>query len=111
MSTPDFRGDYPATVWSFLLVSLLSHSLLDSLTTGGKGVGWLWPWRDERFFALWQVIRVAPFKLEAYLTARGEAVILSELYWVWLPGVVLMRVLILLRPIVANRYLQHQSSR
>ncbi len=40
-----------ATVWSFLLVSLLSHSLLDSLTTGGKGVGWLWPWRDERFFA------------------------------------------------------------
>jgi inner membrane protein len=36
------------------------------------------------------VIRVAPFKLEEYLTARGEAVILSELYWVWLPGVVLM---------------------
>ena len=33
---------------------------------------------------------VAPFKLEAYLTARGEAVILSELYWVWLPGVVLV---------------------
>jgi hypothetical protein len=69
---------------------LLSHSLLDSLTTGGKGVGWLWPWREERFFAPWQVIRVAPFKLEAYLTARGEAVILSELYWVWLPGVLLM---------------------
>ncbi len=84
---------HAVTVWSFLLVSLLSHSLLDSLTTGGKGVGWLWPWRDERFFAPWQVIRVAPFKLEAYLTARGEAVILSELYWVWLPGVVLMLVL------------------
>lgn len=59
-----------------------------------KGGCLLWPWRDERFFAPWQVIRVAPFKLEAYLTARGEAVILSELYWVWLPGVVLMLVLI-----------------
>lgn len=58
-----------------------------------QGGGWLWPWRDERFFAPWQVIRVAPFKLEAYLTARGEAVILSELYWVWLPGIVLMLVL------------------
>jgi len=81
------------TSGSFLLVSLLSHSLLDSLTTGGKGVGWLWPWRDERFFAPWQVIRVAPFKLEAYLTPRGEAVILSELYRVWLPGVLLMLVL------------------
>lgn len=34
-----------------LTVSLLSHSLLDSVTTGGKGVGWLWPWSDERFFA------------------------------------------------------------
>lgn len=74
----------------YRLVSLLSHRLLYSLTTGGKGVGWLWPWRDERFFAPWQVIRVAPFKLEVYFTARGEAVILSELYWVWLLGVVLM---------------------
>ena len=27
-------------VWSFLTVSLLSHSLLDSVTTGGMGVGW-----------------------------------------------------------------------
>ena len=34
--------------WLFLTVSLLSHSLLDSITTGGKGVGWLWPWSDER---------------------------------------------------------------
>ncbi|MBL0449747.1 metal-dependent hydrolase [Aeromonas caviae] len=42
------------------MVSLLSHSLLDSFTTGGKGVGWLWPWRDERFFVPWQLIRVAP---------------------------------------------------
>lgn len=32
-----------------LTVSLLSHSLLDSVTTGGKWVGWLWPWSDERF--------------------------------------------------------------
>ena len=49
--------------WLFLTVSLLSHGLLDSITTGGKGVGWLWPWADERFFAPWQVIKVAPFAL------------------------------------------------
>lgn len=65
-------------------------SALPQPARGGKGVGWFWSWRDERFFAPWQLIRVAPFKLEAYLTARGEVVILSELYWVWLPGVVLM---------------------
>lgn len=81
-------------IWSFLLVSLLSHSLLDSVTTGGKGVGWLWPWRDERFFAPWQVIKVAPFQLKAYLTPAGHAVIISELLWVWLPGALLMLFLI-----------------
>lgn len=46
-----------------------------------------------RLFTKWLVIQVVPFKLEAYLTARGEVVILSERYWVWLPGVVLMLVL------------------
>jgi inner membrane protein len=50
------------------LVSLLSHRLLDSLTAGGKG----WAGSGRGVIAPWQVIRVAPFKLEAYLTARGE---------------------------------------
>lgn len=75
--------------WLFLTVSLLSHSLLDSITTGGKGVGWLWPWLDERFFAPWQVIKVAPFALAQYTTPYGHQVIISELQWVWLPGAVL----------------------
>ncbi|MDF7758743.1 metal-dependent hydrolase [Kosakonia cowanii] len=79
--------------WAFLTLSLLSHSLLDSITTGGKGVGWLWPWSEERFFAPWQVINVAPFALSRYTTPYGHQVILSELMWVWLPGVVVMGVL------------------
>ncbi|MEH5013193.1 metal-dependent hydrolase [Phytobacter diazotrophicus] len=79
--------------WAFLTVSLLSHSLLDSITTGGKGVGWLWPWSDERFFAPWQVIKVAPFALSRYMTPYGHQVIISELLWVWVPGLILMGVL------------------
>ena len=79
--------------WLFLTLSLLSHSLLDSVTTGGKGVGWLWPWSDERFFAPWQVIKVAPFALSRYATPYGHQVIISELLWVWLPGVMMMGVL------------------
>ncbi|WP_139541422.1 metal-dependent hydrolase [Klebsiella spallanzanii] len=75
--------------WLFLTVSLLSHSLLDSVTTGGKGVGWLWPWLDERFFAPWQVIKVAPFALAQYTTPSGHQVIISELQWIWLPGAAL----------------------
>ena len=75
------------------VLSLLSHSLLDSVTTGGKGVGWLWPWSDERFFAPWQVIKVAPFALSRYTTPYGHQVIISELMWVWLPGMLLMGML------------------
>lgn len=79
--------------WLFLTISLLSHSLLDSITTGGKGVGWLWPWSDERFFTPWQVIKVAPFALSSYATPYGHQVIVSELLWVWLPGGALMGIL------------------
>ncbi|MEA7538792.1 hypothetical protein ONQ62_26635, partial [Salmonella enterica subsp. enterica serovar Virginia] len=42
-----------------------------------------WPWSDERFFAPWQVIKVAPFALSSYITPYGHQVILSELLWVW----------------------------
>ncbi|NYZ50926.1 hypothetical protein HCY93_46175, partial [Escherichia coli] len=51
------------------------------------------PWSDERFFAPWQVIKVAPFALSRYTTPYGHQVIISELMWVWLPGMVLMGML------------------
>lgn len=44
-------------------------------------------------FATWQVIQVVPFKLEVYLTARGEEVSLYERYWDWLPGIALILIL------------------
>lgn len=87
----------------FLILSLLSHSVLDSLTTGGMGVGWLWPWSQERFFAPIRVINVAPFQLSQYLKPNGIAVIKSELWWVWGPGVILMLGLIWARR-TKNRY-------
>lgn len=73
------------------LVAIAQHAGFG--TTGGKGVGWLWPWSDERFFAPWQVIKVAPFALSRYTTAYGHQVIISELMWVWLPGMLLMGIL------------------
>ena len=82
-----------ARCWLFLTVSLLSHSLLDSITTGAKAVCCLWPCSDVRLGAPWQVIKVAPFALSRYTTPYGQQVIVSELLWVWLPGVVLMGLL------------------
>lgn len=86
-------------IWGFLTLSLLSHSVLDAFTTGGMGVGWLWPLSQERFFAPVQVIKVAPFKLAKYLEPSGIAVIKSELLWVWLPGIVLMLAMMAARKI------------
>jgi inner membrane protein len=76
----------PGTSLWFLFVAGASHGLLDMLTTGGLGVALLWPWTAERFFAPVQVIRVSPLAPRHFLAARGLAVLVSELTWVWLPA-------------------------
>ena len=43
---------------TFLVVA--SHALLDTLTDGGLGSALLWPLSNERFFAPWRPIPVAP---------------------------------------------------
>lgn len=54
-----------------------SHGLLDALTDGGRGVALLWPLSDERFFAPWRPIPVAPLG-RRMLSARGIEVVLAE---------------------------------
>ena len=76
---------------AFVFVSLCaaSHPLLDMLTNGGLGVALFWPWSGQRFFAHWQVIEVSPISLRRFFSARGLAVMFSELWWVWLPAGIL----------------------
>ena len=69
----------------FLFAATASHPLLDALTDGGLGAALLWPFSPERFFAPLRPIHVAPLSWTALLSARGVAVIASELKWVWLP--------------------------
>ena len=73
-----------------LTVSLLSHSLLDSVTTGGRALAGCGRGQMNAFSLPRQVIKVAPFALSRYTTPYGHQVIISELMWVWLPGMVLM---------------------
>ncbi|GAB4536274.1 MAG: metal-dependent hydrolase [Haliangiales bacterium] len=58
----------------------LSHSLLDALTDGGLGVALYWPLSDERVFAPWRPIPVAPIGL-GLLSGRGLYVMLTELFY------------------------------
>jgi inner membrane protein len=69
----------------FLFFSTASHGLLDAFTNGGRGIAFFWPWSDERYFARYQLIEVAPIGISHFLSWWGVRVILSELRWVWLP--------------------------
>ena len=64
---------------------VVSHILLDAMTSGGLGVAAFWPFDPSRRFFGWRPIRVSPLDLPAFLSRRGADVLLSELRWVWLP--------------------------
>lgn len=70
--------------FAFVALCALSHPLLDALTNGGLGVALLWPWSQTRFFAPWRPIAVSPIGA-GFFSARGAAVLWSELHWVVLP--------------------------
>ena len=57
---------------------VVSHGLLDSLTDGGLGAALLWPFRDDRYFAPWNPIPVAPIGLR-FLSPAGMGVALTEM--------------------------------
>lgn len=55
-----------------------SHGVLDAFTDGGLGIAFLWPFSNERFFAPWRPIPVAPIGARL-LSASGLQVVLVEL--------------------------------
>ena len=54
-----------------------SHGVLDTLTDGGLGAALLWPLSNERFFAPWRPIPVAPIGAQL-LSAHGLELMLRE---------------------------------
>lgn len=90
IATLGYRGlkSSPFVVFAFISLSVLSHGVLDSLTTGGHGTAFLWPLSDERYFLPWQFIKVSPIGM-GFFSERGLMVIVSELKWVWCPLITL----------------------
>ncbi|HEV8694971.1 MAG TPA: metal-dependent hydrolase [Lysobacter sp.] len=81
-------------VWLFACTA--SHPLLDAFTDGGLGVALLWPWHDARLFAPWRPIEVSPIGA-SFFSARGLAVLWSEVRWVWLPALAVAAFISLVR--------------
>ncbi len=74
-----------ALVFGFLALSMVSHGLLDALTSGGLGPALFWPVDDARHFAPWRPIRVSPIGM-GFFSMRGLVTLASEALWVWLPA-------------------------
>ena len=73
-----------------LFLSTLSHGVLDALTTGGKGVGFLIPFNNDRFFFPWKVIKVSPIGISEFFSSWGVQVILSELKYIGIPCLIVL---------------------
>ena len=72
-------------IWLYLFLAIGSHGVLDAFTDGGLGVALLAPFDERRIFFPLRPIAVSPIGVSAFLSARGLAVIASELLFVWLP--------------------------
>jgi inner membrane protein len=77
----------------FFLVTA-SHGVLDALTDGGRGIGFLAPFDAARYYFPWRPIHVSPIG-GAFFTARQAdgtpywtRVLGSEVGWVWFPSAI-----------------------
>lgn len=69
----------------FAFLAMLSHGLLDAMTTGGLGVEFFWPVDTGRYFLPLRPIEVSPIRVASFLSSRGLRVLRSELLFIWLP--------------------------
>jgi inner membrane protein len=80
----------PTAFW--LILSTLSHPLLDMLTNGGRGCALWWPFSTERIFFPIRPIQVSPMSIGGFISEWGLEVLASEFVWIGLPslGLVLL---------------------
>jgi len=64
-----------------------SHGILDALTNGGRGIAFLAPFSNQRFFFPWRPIQVSPIGV-GFFSPRGLNVLASELVWIVIPAAV-----------------------
>ncbi len=73
-------------IWFVVIfLSTASHGLLDAMTSGGKGVGFLIPFNNNRFFFPFREIKVSPIGVQKFFSNWGLKVIFSEFKYIFLP--------------------------
>ncbi|RIA10652.1 inner membrane protein [Flavobacteriaceae bacterium MAR_2010_72] len=89
--------------FAVIFLSSISHGVLDALTTGGRGVGFLIPFDNTRYFFPYQFIKVSPLGFERFFSDWGLQVILNELKYIVIPCVILLSAILLKNKFVKKR--------
>ena len=90
------------SLFAYLFLATASHGVLDAMTNGGLGVGFLLPFDNRRSFLPWRPIRVSPIGVTRFFSARGFAVLQTELVWVWLPSILIIAAAVISRRVRAR---------
>ena len=88
----------------FLFLATASHGFLDAFTNGGLGVGFFAPFSSARYFFPVRPVEVSPIGVAPFLSARGRAVLFSELRWIWAPALAFVAVALIVRAILRVRF-------
>lgn len=76
---------------SVLFLSTVSHGVLDAMTSGGEGVGFLIPFDNTRYFFPFRDIKVSPIGIEKFFSEWGIRVLLSEIQYIAIPcGIIVL---------------------
>lgn len=73
-----------------LCLATLSHSVLDALTNGGRGVGFFIPFDTTRYFFPYRPIVVSPIGVKRFFSQWGLEVLISEFLIIGLPCLLLL---------------------
>lgn len=86
-----------ARLWLYFFLATASHGVLDALTNGGPGIAFFAPLDDTRYFFPVRPVLVSPLGIRPFFSERGLRVIESELAWIWLPALVFVALVMLVR--------------
>ena len=90
-------------LFAYLFLTTASHGLLDAMTNGGLGVAFFSPFDNSRYFLPWRPIVVSPISVLRFFNPRAQAILLSELIWIWIPAGLLAACALMLRARAARR--------
>lgn len=86
-------------IWFLVIfLSIVSHGLLDAMTSGGEGVGFLIPFNNDRFFFPFREIKVSPIGIKKFFSTWGLNVLLSEIKYIILPCFIILALRIFIKP-------------